>query len=57
MQCPYCINGYTKAAQKHDATEAEIMAAIWVAAEMRAGTAYAHSILALDEMGKAATKA
>jgi hypothetical protein len=30
--------------------EAEIMEAIWVAAEMRAGGAYAHSVLALDEM-------
>jgi hypothetical protein len=26
----------------------EIMEAIWVAAEMRAGGAYAHSLLALD---------
>ena len=29
------------------------MEAIWVAAEMRAGAAYAHSALALDEMEKA----
>lgn len=28
------------------------MEAIWVAAEMRAGAAYAHSALALDTMGK-----
>ncbi len=33
------------------------MEAIWVAAEMRAGGAFAHSVLALDEMEKAATKA
>ena len=32
------------------------MEAIWVAAEMRAGGAYAHSVLALDEMQKAADK-
>ena len=30
------------------------MEAIWVAAEMRAGGAYAHSILAIEEMEKAA---
>jgi AhpD family alkylhydroperoxidase len=53
-QCPYCIKGHTKAALRHDASEAEIMEAIWVAAEMRAGGAYAHSVLALDEMEKAA---
>ena len=30
------------------ATDADLMEAIWVAAEMRAGGAYAHSTLALD---------
>lgn len=55
-QCPYCIKGHTKAALRHKASEAEIMEAIWVAAEMRAGGAYAHSVLALDEMQKAADK-
>lgn len=47
-QCPYCIRGHTKAALRHGATAEEIMEAIWVAAEMRAGAAYAHSTLALD---------
>ncbi len=56
-QCPYCIKGHTKAALRHKASEAEIMEAIWVAAEMRAGGAFAHSLLALDEMEKAETKA
>ncbi len=49
-QCPYCIKGHTKVAQRKGATEPEIMEAIWVAAEMRAGGAYAHSTLALDVM-------
>ena len=35
---------------KAGATEQEIMEAIWVAAEMRAGGAYAHSALAIDTM-------
>ena len=47
-QCPYCIRSHTRAATVHGATAEEIMEAIWVAAEMRAGAAYAHSALALD---------
>jgi AhpD family alkylhydroperoxidase len=49
-QCPYCIKGHTRSALRHGASEQQIMEAIWVAAEMRAGGAYAHSILALDTM-------
>jgi len=52
-QCPYCIRGHTNAAIQHGATPAEIMEAIWVAAEMRAGAAYAHSALALDAISQA----
>ena len=47
-QCPYCIKGHTKAALRKGATDQELMEAIWVAAEMRAGGAYAHSVIALD---------
>lgn len=50
-QCPYCIRGHTKLAKRKGATPEEVMEAIWVAAEMRAGGAYAHSALALDAMG------
>src|SRR3954467_8280949 len=46
-QCPYCINGHTKAALRAGATPEELMEAVWVAAEMRAGGAYAHSALML----------
>ncbi len=49
-QCPYCIKSHTKQALKKGASEQEIMEAIWVAAEMRAGGAVAHSALALNEM-------
>ena len=52
-QCPYCIRGHTRAATREGATREELMEAIWVAVEMRAGAAYAHSVLALDEMEKA----
>ena len=51
-QCPYCIRGHTKAALRYGASQEELMEAIWVAAEMRAGAAYAHSALAIEEMGK-----
>ena len=49
-QCPYCIRGHTRAALLDGATDQELMEAIWVAAEMRAGGAFAHSILAVAEM-------
>ena len=55
-QCPYCIRGHTKAALRHGASPEEIMEAIWVAAEMRAGAAYAHSALALDTIEQMTSK-
>lgn len=52
-QCPYCIRAHTKQALRKGASQKEIMEAIWIAAEMRAGAAYSHSILAMDEMQSA----
>ncbi len=52
-QCPYRIRGHTQAALRQGATPQEIMEAIWVAAEMRAGGAYAHSVIALDAIADA----
>lgn len=51
-QCPYCIRSHTEEAKQHGATDEQIMEAIWVAAEMRAGGAYAHSAVAIDEMAR-----
>lgn len=51
-QCPYCIHGHTALAMRKGASKEEIMEAIWVASEMRAGAAYAHAALAIDEMDK-----
>ncbi len=51
-QCPYCIRSHTKIAMQKGASKQEIMEAIWVASEMRAGAAYAHAIIAVDEMAK-----
>jgi AhpD family alkylhydroperoxidase len=50
-QCPYCIQGHTRLAARRGASPEEIMEAIWVAAEMRAGGAYAHATLALHALG------
>jgi AhpD family alkylhydroperoxidase len=49
-QCPYCIKGHTRAALAEGASEEALMEAIWVAAEMRAGAAFAHSLIAIEEM-------
>lgn len=51
-QCPYCIRSHTGQAMRKGATKEQIMEAIWVASEMRAGAAYAHATIALDEMEK-----
>jgi AhpD family alkylhydroperoxidase len=42
------VRSHTRLAQRKGAGDQEIMEAIWVAAEMRAGGAYAHSMIALE---------
>lgn len=49
-QCPYCIQAHTPMAMRKGASKEEIMEAIWVASEMRAGAAYAHATIAMQEM-------
>ncbi len=51
-QCPYCIRGHTMLALRKGATEQELMEAIWVAAEMRAGGSYAHSVISLTTINE-----
>jgi AhpD family alkylhydroperoxidase len=51
-QCPWCIRGHSRAASRYGASAEEIMESIWVAAEMRAGAAYAHAAIALDEIDR-----
>src|SRR5215217_7511110 len=53
-QCPYCIKGHTKAAQRAGATAPELMEAVWVAAEMRAGGAFAHSSIMIASLSETA---
>jgi AhpD family alkylhydroperoxidase len=54
-QCPWCIEGHVKAARRAGASPEQIMEAIWVAVEMRAGAAYAHSTKTLDMLLDAPT--
>jgi AhpD family alkylhydroperoxidase len=51
-QCPWCIRSHTRRARLKGATGKEIMEAIWVAAEMRAGGAISHSALAIDTINE-----
>jgi AhpD family alkylhydroperoxidase len=51
-QCPYCIKWHTKTALRAGATPQELMEAVWVASEMRAGAAYAHAALMLAAIGE-----
>lgn len=51
-QCPYCIEGHTKAALHHGATPQELMEAAWVAAAMRAGGVYTQTAVWLAAMAE-----
>lgn len=55
-QCPYCIKSHVPQAMKKGATKEEVMEAIWIAAEMRAGAAYAHATIAMEAMDEANKK-
>ncbi|WP_127904070.1 carboxymuconolactone decarboxylase family protein [Solirhodobacter olei] len=49
-QCPWCIESHAKAARRAGASAEQVMEAIWVAAEMRAGAAWSHAFVALEAM-------
>lgn len=51
-QCPWCIKAHTPLAMHKGASKEDIMEAIWVAAEMRAGAAYSHANIAIEAMEK-----
>lgn len=55
-QCPYCIETHVKAARKEGATDREIAEAIFVAAALRAGGAFAHSTIAMGVLKEAEGK-
>jgi len=51
-QCPYCIDGHVRAAEKAGASDQEIAEAIFVAAALRAGGAFAHSTIAMRTLNE-----
>src|SRR5512136_3193238 len=51
-QCPYCIEGHVRAAKKAGASDKEIAEAIFVAAALRAGGAFAHSTIAMSVLNQ-----
>ena len=53
-QCERCITSHTRAAIREGATAQQLMEAAWVAAEMRAGGAYAHSNVMLATINEPA---
>ena len=55
-QCAYCIRAHTPLAMRKGATQKEIMEAIWIAAEMRAGATYSHANIAMEEMERFANR-
>jgi alkylhydroperoxidase/carboxymuconolactone decarboxylase family protein YurZ len=54
-QCPTASTGIPGRLAARGPSPEEIMEAIWMAAEMRAGGAYAHATLALQAMGAASS--
>lgn len=49
-QCPDCLHNHALGARRAGADEAQILEAIWVAAEMRAGGAVAHTRKAFEAL-------
>ena len=50
--CPYCIDGHVRRAKEAGATDKEIAEAIMVAVAMAAGSALAHSNLAMQTLSE-----
>lgn len=52
-QYPWSIRGPSRVLRRLGASPEETMEAVWVAAEIRTGGAFAHSTIALDEIEEA----
>ena len=51
-QCPYCIEGHVRVAKKAGASNQEAGEAIFIAAALRAGGAFAHSTIAMSTLNE-----
>tara|TARA_R110000850_G_scaffold38681_3_gene100573 strand:+ start:163 stop:498 length:336 start_codon:yes stop_codon:yes gene_type:complete len=52
VQCPYCIDAYTKDTLKMGVTEAQMMEAVHVAAAIRGGASLVHSVQMMNKVNK-----
>lgn len=55
-QCHWCIQAHTRGALRAGATKEQLMEAVWVATEIRAGGAYMHSNIMLDTINAETAK-
>ncbi len=49
IQCPYCIDAYTKGSLEKGADEEQMMEAVHVAAAIRGGASLAHSVQMMNK--------
>ncbi len=52
VQCPYCIDAYTKDTLKMGVSEAQMMEAVHVAAAIRGGASLVHSVQMMNKVNK-----
>lgn len=52
VQCPYCIDAYTKGALEKGADEEQMMEAIHVAASIRGGATLVHGVQMMNKAGE-----
>lgn len=52
VQCPYCIDAYTKDALQRGIEKEEMMEAVHVAAAIRGGASMVHAVQMMDKVDK-----
>ncbi|MCF6352448.1 MAG: arsenosugar biosynthesis-associated peroxidase-like protein [Cyclobacteriaceae bacterium] len=50
VQCPYCIDAYTKSSLKNGADEEQMMEAVHVAAAIRGGASLVHGVQMMNKV-------
>ena len=52
IQCPYCIDAYTKGSMQHGASNEEMMEAVHVSAAIRGGASLVHGVQMMNKAKK-----
>lgn len=52
VQCPYCIDAYTKSSMQHGVSEPEMMEAVHVACAIRGGASLVHGVQMMEQSKK-----